>query len=559
MEKMPTMKASYPGSIIRASLSLLTITWCVIIQAQPNSFEQVVPASSFSIEPAIRSSQIAQGDGSALLATNALTGALGDADLLLRKMNASGDLLHEVNIGDAGGQGYHDVGMEVVQLGEHYFICGYTRGIDTTSPPTFTSFLIKLDTALNFQWQKNYVLPGPLELYANSMTLTDNGQFLIAGQLYDGFDFHTMLMKVGSDGSVIWMKQYQIPNGERVHCVRELPGGDILLSGNMIFGFELVLPFAFKVDPNGDFIWGRFYNYPPASPVEHSNFLFIHVQSVDDILLCGHTDVMGVGGQDYYIVDIDSSGAVNWARTYGAPQTEFPTAALFDAAASEVIMLGSSSSFTPTFTPNALAMRIAPGGLLIDAKLFGDTTTTQQAALMATQRVAADSRMMMGWRGFPDDDIYMAGTDNDLSNTCNSFAVLPASLPQTSTTGPFTAVVTTTAVLVTELTFITSSFLGDSLLCDSPTAVPEPMAPTVDILTVVPNPAVGDIRLVCRGELRRTDAIEIVDVNGRILRTIHGNGTREVLIERGDLSPGMYLVRILRNGAPWGSACVVAE
>ena len=158
------MSTSYPMRIACASLSLSLVLLNIALHAQAPSFEKVIPASPFSIEPVIRSGQLEQSNGSFLLATNAAVGALGDADLLLRKMNGNGDLLHEITIGDAGGQGYHDVGMEIVELAGNYFICGYTRGIDTASPPTFTAFLIKLDTALNFQWQKNYVLPGPLEL-----------------------------------------------------------------------------------------------------------------------------------------------------------------------------------------------------------------------------------------------------------------------------------------------------------------------------------------------------------------------------------------------------------
>ena len=156
--------------------------------AQLTAYERTIPATAFSIEPQIRTAQLQQGDGSALLAFNAEIGALGDADMLLRKLDADGNILHSLQLGDAEGQGYHDVGMEVLQQGDSYYICGYTRSMDDGNPPTFTAFLLKTDTALNFQWQRNYILPAPLELYANAMTMSANGDLLLAGQAYDGSD-----------------------------------------------------------------------------------------------------------------------------------------------------------------------------------------------------------------------------------------------------------------------------------------------------------------------------------------------------------------------------------
>lgn len=550
-------KSSFPMHMVRCRSTIL-FTSLLAQSAVAQSYEKVIPTSPFSIEPSIRSAQLAQGAGSAFVLTNANIGSLGSADMLLLKVNANGDIVHDLQIGDVGGQGYHDVGMEAVQVGADIYICGYTRAIDTAASPTFTSFLIKVDTALNLQWQKNYILPGPMELYANALTSTDNGQLLIAGQVYDGSDFHTMLMKVASDGSLIWIKQYDIDFGERIHCVRELPGGDILLSGNVVFGFELVLPLVFKVNATGDFIWGKYYNYPPMSIVEHSNFLFIHAQSVDDILLCGHTDVMGVGGQDFYIVDIDSSGAVNWARTYGVGQSEFPSAAQFDAAANELVMLGNSNSFNASFTPVPIAMRIAPGnGLLLDAELYGDTATTQLATLDHCQRLDAGTRIISGWRGFPSDDLYIAGTDNDLHNTCNTYAVSPAVLPQTTTTGAFTAVVTQPAPVVNNTALGTTTFSGGTVLCIGPTVVTEVAAG--NDLEVWPMPATNMIHIRSAVPVETGDRIELVDQQGRIVLTMAGNGASDLRLERGATSAGAYVLRIRRAGGRQDVAPVVFD
>lgn len=540
------------------SYILIVAPWFAAgVSAQYTSYERAVNAAAFSIEPFIRSAQLTQGEGSALLAVNAEIGTLGDADMLLQKLDAAGNTLHTLSIGDMGGQGYHDVGMEVVQKGAAYFICGYTRSIDVASPPTFTAFLLKTDTALNLLWQRNYILPGPLELYANAMTISASGDLIIAGQVYDGSDFHTLVMKVAStDGAVLWAKRYAMEFGERVQCVRELPGGDILLSGNVVFTFELVLPFAFKVDSEGDFRWGKYYNYPPASIVEQSNFLFIHARNVDDILLCGHTDVMGSGGEDGYIVNIDSSGTINWARTYGTPGYDLPSAFHYDGAASELVMLGFSGWFTGSGAPTSMAMRIAPGGLLLDAQLYGDTTgLVQNAALTTTQRIGPNSRFLAGWRGFPA-DIYYTGVDNDLVNACSSFPVSPFTPAFSVTSGAFVATVTPVVPQENDVEFNTSTFDNSTVLCDSPTGVRESNASS-PLFSVVPNPVTTSFELIARQPLTANDVIEIVDLNGRIVRT-QGGGTRTVM-QRGDMAAGLYTVRVMREGAALGTMRVVLE
>ena len=553
LPQSPAMMQRYaPTILVLASLALAGGA-----RAQFTSYERTVNAGAFSIEPSIRSAQLAQGEGTALLAVNAEIGTLGDADMLLQKIDATGTVTHSLSIGDMGGQGYHDVGMEVVQQGDAYFICGYTRSIDVVSPPTFTAFLLKTDTALNLLWQRNYLLPGPLEIYANAMTVSASGDLIIAGQVYDGTDFLTLVMKVSAtDGAVLWANRYGMEYGERVYCVRELPGGDILLSGNVVLTFELVLPFAFKVDADGDFRWGRYYNYPPMNIVEQSNFHFMHARTEDDILLCGHTDVLGSGAQDGYIVNIDSSGTINWARTYGTPAFDLPSTFHYDDAASELVMLGHTGWFTAAGAPTAMAMRIAPGGLLLDAQIYGDTTgLVQNAALITTQRLGPNTRFLAGWRGFPG-DLYYTGVDNDLVNTCSSAPVSPFSPAHTTTSGAFVAAVSPIVPQENNTPFNTSTFNSGTVLCDNATTIAEG-----DVLpapfAVVPNPATTSFELLAREPLTTDDVIEVVDLHGRVVRTLRG-ATRTV-IPRGDMAAGLYTVRVARAGKQVGTARVVVS
>ncbi|MBK7085821.1 MAG: hypothetical protein IPH53_14605 [Flavobacteriales bacterium] len=51
----------------------------------------------------------------------------------------------------------------------------------------------------------------------------------------------------------------------------------------------------------------------------------------------------------------------------------------------------------------------------------------------------------------------------------------------------------------------------------------------------------------------------MLDVDGRIHRTLRGIGTREVIIERDGLGAGLYLVRVIHDGAHFGAVRLLAE
>jgi len=78
-------------------------------------------------------------------------------------------------------------------------------------------------------------------------------------------------------------------------------------------------------------------------------------------------------------------------------------------------------------------------------------------------------------------------------------------------------------------------------------------------LHVQPNPMTDVARLVSTEALGGDVRIELVDASGRSLRTMNGNGSREVLIERGHLESGLYVVRVMRGGEHLGSARLVLD
>lgn len=86
------------------------------------------------------------------------------------------------------------------------------------------------------------------------------------------------------------------------------------------------------------------------------------------------------------------------------------------------------------------------------------------------------------------------------------------------------------------------------------TGIAATAAPT---LVVFPNPMSEAARIIFAGPVTADARIDLVDASGRVLRSIRGYGSREVLIERGHLKSGMYVLRVMRGSGHIGSARIV--
>ncbi|MBP7514660.1 MAG: T9SS type A sorting domain-containing protein [Flavobacteriales bacterium] len=83
------------------------------------------------------------------------------------------------------------------------------------------------------------------------------------------------------------------------------------------------------------------------------------------------------------------------------------------------------------------------------------------------------------------------------------------------------------------------------------------VAPPTRPLVLYPNPMRDEARLVLATPIGSDTRIELIDASGRMLRAQNGTGSREVLIGRGHLKSGMYVLRVMRGSGHIGSARIV--
>jgi len=84
-------------------------------------------------------------------------------------------------------------------------------------------------------------------------------------------------------------------------------------------------------------------------------------------------------------------------------------------------------------------------------------------------------------------------------------------------------------------------------------------SPPVTGMHVFPVPAREELRVVTDRPLPSSSKVVVSDVQGRVIRTLRGNGTNTIMLDCGDLGAGVYVLRITVEGTAIAAARFVVE
>jgi hypothetical protein len=146
------------------------------------------------------------------------------------------------------------------------------------------------------------------------------GGFIVTGGLNSGTNKTCYLMKFDSLGNPVWLSSYtnSVEFYSYGKCVIPLPGNGYLFAGVMfhdtISNEEITLA---KCDPAGTILWSKEYGNP-FDDDEAGNMILVN----NGILIAGHCTNYGQGGEDFFLIKTDSSGNLQWTKTFGSALNE---------------------------------------------------------------------------------------------------------------------------------------------------------------------------------------------------------------------------------------------
>ena len=153
-------------------------------------------------------------------------------DFLLTKVDQQGNLIWNQEYGGSK----DDRPITILESNDGYFLIGSSESSDlmvTSNNGEFDYLIIKIDKDGNKLWDKNY--GGIGSEVATSSIFTEDGNIIVIGRAYniDPSDNNGdyWIVKIDSDGNVIWEKNYGGSEIDNPTQVRELSNNDLLITG----------------------------------------------------------------------------------------------------------------------------------------------------------------------------------------------------------------------------------------------------------------------------------------------------------------------------------------
>ncbi len=203
-----------------------------------------------------------------------------------------------------------DEAAAIVQTGDGgYVIAGTTYSFGVGSADFW---LIKVDANGNVEWNQTY--GGPEADVAIAMVQTSDGGYALAGETYSfgAGDSDFWLIKVDSSGSIQWNKTYGEATADGANSVIQTSDGGYVMAGystDNVTGRDL---WFVKTDSSGNMQWNRTYGGSRWDDAESV------IQTGDGgYALAGESNSFSDDvPHDCWLVKTDSDGNMEWNKTY---------------------------------------------------------------------------------------------------------------------------------------------------------------------------------------------------------------------------------------------------
>jgi uncharacterized membrane protein/TolB-like protein len=166
-------------------------------------------------------------------------------------------------------------------------------------------------------WAKAY--GSTLNDEALSIQRTKDGGFIVAGYMtISGTNTDVWVLKLDPDGNIQWQKVFGGPFADVAYEVKESSDGSFIVAGSSVTSVPTTQRNGFiaKLDSNGNFVWSLTYG-----GTDHDEFRSSTISQeggTEYIIVTGYTRSFGSGGEDAWILKINSSdGSIVWQKRYG--------------------------------------------------------------------------------------------------------------------------------------------------------------------------------------------------------------------------------------------------
>ena len=197
-----------------------------------------------------------------------------------------------------------------------YVVTGSTRSFGAGD---FDISVIKLDSNGVIEWQRTY--GGSDYDSGRSIHQTSDGGYVVTGQTqsFGAGDHDLLVLKLSSIGEIEWQKTYGGPEREDFYSINQTNDEGYVVAGSTESDGAGDFDFwVFKLSPIGEIEWQKTYG---GSNID---FLYSIHQSTDEgYIITGLTESFSAGDSDIWVLKLDSIGEIEWQKTYGGSEDDY--------------------------------------------------------------------------------------------------------------------------------------------------------------------------------------------------------------------------------------------
>jgi len=300
----------------------------------------------------------------------------GEDDAWLVKIDALGDVQWNKTYGGLN----NDYAHSVIKTEDGGFaVIGFTS-FSNWEDRYYDVWLIKTDALGNMQWNKTYGGTGYDEGY--SIVQTSDGGYALGGSTAsfgsDGNNY--WLIKVDDLGVVQWNRTYGGAGDDRAYSMVQAGDGGFAIGGvTGSFGAGDLDFWLVRTDSSGNAQWNKTYG---GTDFDHAYSL---VQTADGgYAMTGVTQSFGISG-DIWLVKTDSSGVMQWNRTYGGIRYDWANSLIQTADGGYAIAGSAESFFTWSGGDDFWLVKTDENGVVDIVKLFVSMTLNSSSVVSGGQ------------------------------------------------------------------------------------------------------------------------------------------------------------------------------
>lgn len=280
------------------------------------------------------SSVIQTSDGGYILAGLTNSFGRGESDAWVLKLTLGGDIEWQYTYGGRN----NDVASSIIQTTDGgYILAGTTESFGAGMSDVW---VLKLSSSGEIEWQKTY--GGSQEDKAESIMETSDEGFIIGGYTnsFGSGGFDIWILKLSSTGNLEWQYTYGVLFDDVAFSIKETSDEGYIVAGYTdFFGMAASKFWVLKLTPLGEVEWQWIYGG------SYDDEACCIVQTSDGgYLLGGDTTSFSVGDSDFWILKLSSGGMIEWQRAYGGKDRDH-LSSLIQTTDEGYLLAGYSDSF----------------------------------------------------------------------------------------------------------------------------------------------------------------------------------------------------------------------